>query len=125
MGKHKEAEWSSVTPKTLEIKLFWQKKMLSLQTDLGLSAMRVGPEFEFFVFPQGVDPLSLCADNASYHCSAADNPSQAFMTEYMLALQAAGVDSRFFHSEVATYQQEIGVNCETLLRAADKRHYST
>jgi glutamine synthetase len=95
------------------------EQWLAKQTDLGLNAMRVGPEFEFFVFPEGVDPLALNADNASYHCSAADNPNQDFMEEYMLAIQEAGVDSRFFHSEVATYQQEIGVNCETLLRSAD------
>ena len=86
---------------------------------LGLEALRVGPEFEFFVFPKGVDPLALGADNANYHCSAAVNPSQDFMDEYRAALKTAGVDSRFSHAEVATYQQEVGVNCETLLRAAD------
>ncbi len=118
MGNTKEPN-GSLYPKDPRNQAILAEKWLSLQTDLGLKTMRVGPEFEFFVFPQGVDPLSFCADNASYHCSAADNPSQAFMTEYMLALQEAGVDSRFFHSEVATYQQEIGVNCETLLRAAD------
>lgn len=95
------------------------EEWLHKQAELGLRAMRVGPEFEFFVFPKGVDPLSLDADNAAYHCSAADNPNQDFMEEYMFALQEAGVDSRFFHPEVASYQEEIGVNCETLLRAAD------
>ncbi len=95
------------------------EKWLESQTDLGLKAMRVGPEFEFFVFPKNVDPLALNADNSAYHSSASDNPHQKFMEEYLLALQAAGVDSRFFHSEVANYQEEIGVNCETLLRAAD------
>lgn len=87
--------------------------------NLGLKAMRIGPEFEFFVFPKGVDPLSLDADNTTYHCSAANNPNQTFMEDYLFALQAAGVDARFFHSEVASYQQEIGINCETLLRSAD------
>lgn len=95
------------------------EKWLLEQKDLGLKAMRVGPEFEFFVFPKGVDPLALSADNTAYHCSAANNPNQKFMEDYLSALQAAGVDSRFFHSEVASFQEEIGVNCETLLRAAD------
>lgn len=92
----------------------WLKKQ-----GLGLEALRIGPEFEFFVFPEGVDPLALKADNTNYHCSAATNPSQDFMDEYRSALKKAGVDSRFSHGEVASYQQEVGVNCETLLRAAD------
>lgn len=87
--------------------------------NLGLDAMRVGPEFEFFVFPKGVDPLALQADNTNYHCSSADNPSQDFINEYCAALQMAGVDVRFSHAEVASYQHEVGMNCETLLRAAD------
>lgn len=106
-------------PKDPRAQAILAEEWLPKQTELGLQAMLVGPEFEFFVFPAGVDPLALNADNAAYHCSAADNPNQEFMEEYMLALQTAGVDSRFFHSEVATYQEEIGVNCETLLRAAD------
>lgn len=87
--------------------------------ELGLKAMRIGPEFEFFVFPKDVDPLALDAANTAYHCSAADNPSHLFMNDYLKALQMAGVDSRFYHSEVASFQQEIGINCETLLCAAD------
>jgi glutamine synthetase len=118
MGNTKEPN-GPLYPKDPRNQAILAEQWLSEQTDLGLKAMRVGPEFEFFVFPVGVDPLALQADNAAYHCSAADNPSQDFMEEYMLALQDAGVDSRFFHSEVATHQQEIGVNCETLLRAAD------
>jgi glutamine synthetase len=90
-----------------------------LQQDLGLKALRIGPEFEFFVFPKGSDPLDFDADNTNYHCSAANNPNQAFMEDYLAALQLAGVDSRFFHAEVASHQNEVGVNCETLLRAAD------
>jgi glutamine synthetase len=97
----------------------WLLDADSEQASLGLKSLRVGPEFEFFVFPKGVDPFDLHADNTNYHCSAASNPSQSFMEEYMLALQAAGVDSRFFHAEVASYQQEIGINCDTLLRSAD------
>jgi glutamine synthetase len=118
MGNTKEPN-GPLYPKDPRNQAMLAEQWLAQQTELGLKSMRVGPEFEFFVFPQGVDPLALRADNAAYHCSAADNPNQAFMEEYLSALQAAGVDARFFHSEVATYQEEIGVNCETLLRAAD------
>ncbi len=89
------------------------------EQDLGLEALRVGPEFEFFVFPKGIDPFALQADNTHYHCSAANNPNQDFLNEYCAALQQAGVDVRFSHAEVAKYQCEVGMNCETLLRAAD------
>ena len=69
-----------------------------LQQDLGLKALRIGPEFEFFVFPANIDQLAFDADNRNYHCAAASNPNQKFMEEYLAALQLAGVDSRFFHT---------------------------
>ncbi len=99
--------------------IYLAEKLL-VDQKLGLSAMRIGPEFEIFVFPKGVDPLTFLADNTDYHLSSAKNPNQRFMQDYVRALRASGIEPLFFHSEVASYQEEIGIECDIASLAADK-----
>ena len=98
----------------------YKAQQLLVNRKLGLSEMFVGPEFEFFVFPKGIDPLAFDADNTDYHLSSASNPNQDFMEEYLLTLRNIGIKTVFFHSEVASFQQEIGIEFDTASLAADK-----
>jgi glutamine synthetase len=84
------------------------------KTDFGVDKIKVGPEFEFFLFPGSHEARPL--DEGGYFFSGSHGEIRK---EIQLLLKKIGIDSEYDHHEVAHGQHEIDLNFLDALEMAD------
>ncbi len=91
------------------------KKVLERgKKDFDIDEIKVGPEFEFFLFPSGHEARSL--DEGGYFFSGNHGEIRK---EIQLLLKQIGIGSEYDHHEVAHGQHEIDLNFLDALEMAD------
>ena len=105
-GSHNEGDTRYVLKKTLE-----------KAKNMGFDNFYVGPELEFFLFPDDKTPKPL--DNGGYFSMGADDPYAFLRQNIVLNLEKMGISSEFDHHEVAPSQHEIDLEYTDALEMAD------
>jgi len=91
------------------------KKVLKKgEKDLGIDAIKVGPELEFFIFPNSQEACPM--DVGGYFFSGRHGEIRK---EIQILLKKIGIDAEHDHHEVAHGQHEIDLKCLNALEMAD------
>jgi len=93
------------------------KKIRNQAKKLGYT-FNVGPELEFFIFPDKYTPQPL--DQRGYFDSTAEGPGSAIVEDIVDTLKKIGIHVECSHHEVAPSQFEIDVKYQEVLTAADQ-----
>lgn len=92
------------------------KRQLKRAADHGYT-FYVGPELEYFYFPNSATPEAL--DTGGYFDMTANDMAMDLRRETIVALEAMGVDVEYSHHEVAPSQHEIDLRYTDGLSMAD------
>jgi len=103
-GKHYEGDTRYVLKKILE----------KGRNEFGIEEIKVGPELEFFLFPD--DKTAVPMDVGGYFFSGRHG---GIRKEIQLLLRKMGIDSEYDHHEVANGQHEIDLKYLNALEMAD------
>ncbi|MDP2684658.1 MAG: glutamine synthetase family protein [bacterium] len=93
------------------------KKIRDQAIKLGFT-FNVGPEMEFFIFPDKKTPRAL--DASGYFDSTAEGPGSKVVEDIVDTLKKIGIHVECSHHEVAHSQFEIDVKYQEVLTAADQ-----
>ncbi|MBU0606361.1 MAG: glutamine synthetase family protein [Armatimonadetes bacterium] len=92
------------------------KRQLARAAELGFT-FYVGPELEYFYFPNAHTPEAL--DTGGYFDMTANDSAQDLRRDTIMALEAMGVGVEYSHHEVAPSQHEIDLRYTDALTMAD------
>jgi len=84
---------------------------------MGFKSFKVGPELEFFYFPNNRTPIPL--DNGGYFSMGSDDPYAYLRQKTILNLKNMDITPEFDHHEVAKSQHEIDLKYDNALEMAD------
>lgn len=93
------------------------KRILEKTNKTGFESFKVGPELEFFYFPDSKTPVPL--DKGDYFSMGIGDSYENLRKKTMLALEKMGIESEFDHHEVAPSQHEIDLRYQNALEMAD------
>ncbi|MCD6477385.1 MAG: glutamine synthetase [Candidatus Aenigmarchaeota archaeon] len=93
------------------------KKTLERAEKMGFKSFKVGPELEFFYFPNNRTPIPL--DNGGYFSMGSDDPYAYLRQKTILNLKNMDITPEFDHHEVAKSQHEIDLKYDNALEMAD------
>ncbi|UCG95053.1 MAG: glutamine synthetase [archaeon] len=93
------------------------KRTLEKAGKMGFDGFKVGPELEFFYFPDSSTPEPM--DKGDYFSMGIGDPLESLRKKTMLALEKMGIFCEYDHHEVAPSQQEIDLRYENALEMAD------
>lgn len=93
------------------------KRALERAKEMGFDSFKVGPEPEFFYFPDSTKPAPL--DKGDYFSMGIGDPYENLRKKTMLALEKMGILCEYDHHEVAPSQQEIDLRYGDALEMAD------
>ncbi len=93
------------------------KRTLEKARDMDFDKFYVGPELEFFLFPDDKTPEPL--DKGGYFSMGPDDPYAFLRQEIVLNLEKMGISSESDHHEVAPSQHEIDLKHANALEMAD------
>ncbi|MBN1272828.1 MAG: glutamine synthetase [Candidatus Aminicenantes bacterium] len=103
-GKHYEGDTRFVLKKTLE----------KAEKKFGVTDIKVGPELEFFIFPDSERAVPL--DTAGYFFSGRHGEIRK---EVQILMKKMGIESEYDHHEVAHGQHEIDLRYQSAMEMAD------
>ncbi|MFC1556767.1 glutamine synthetase family protein [candidate division KSB1 bacterium] len=94
------------------------KRNLEVMTSMGFSNFYIGPEPEFFYFPNEKDPTPL--DAGGYFDHLPLDLGTELRKETIMALEELGIEVEYSHHEVAPSQHEIDLRYKDALTMADQ-----
>lgn len=93
------------------------KKNLEKAKEKGFDSFKVGPELEFFYFPDNKEIKPL--EEGGYFSMGAHDKYASLRKKTMLNLEEMGMDSELDHHEVASSQHEVDLKYKDALEMAD------
>ncbi len=103
------------TPNEGDSRYILQKTLRNLK-DVCADSFKVGPEPEFFLFPDNKTNKPLDRDG---YFGAMDDPNEVLRKNVMLSLDEMGIECEYDHHEVAKSQHEIDLKYGNAIETAD------